>query len=295
MKITVDSGICARKNEKTIIIPAQIVASDGTTYCDNGREITNKQMLDDSLNCYRTSSPLLGDYEDIFRSILDEGEDVIHLSMSSGISEGSVNAATMMANDLNAEYENKVYVIDSLTGATGGTLFYELAYQKLISGEFSTQEMVEYLEELKHHIQTSFYVPNAEGYIRSGRDKSKYVRNALTWSAKIASLAALKFRVDFNEDGNLFFKKMFRSQAKSGMLNMIRDIVNKDTIEAYDKRLAVVGNLYQDKVDMNELVDYLKSFDYFDDVINHEIGSVVAAYGCHDLCGIALVKKTTHS
>ena len=30
---------------------------------------------------------------------------------------------------------------------------------------------------------------------------------------------------------------------------------------------------------------------YFDQVLEREIGAVVAAYGCPDLCGLALVKK----
>ena len=43
--LTVDSGICAREKENTIIIPAQINSSLGFTYCDNKKEITNREML----------------------------------------------------------------------------------------------------------------------------------------------------------------------------------------------------------------------------------------------------------
>ena len=32
-------------------------------------------------------------------------------------------------------------------------------------------------------------------------------------------------------------------------------------------------------------------FKYFDNIIEKDIGSVIAAYGCNDLCGIALMKK----
>ena len=35
-----------------------------------------------------------------------------------------------------------------------------------------------------------------------------------------------------------------------------------------------------------------KAYDkYFDNIIESDIGSVIAAYGCNDLCGIALMKK----
>ena len=132
--LTTDSGICAIKRDNMDIIPAQIISSIGEVYSDDGT-LTNREILDGIKNniIYKTSSPLMGDYDDVFRSALERECDVIHLCMSSGISAGSLNAATIAANELNNEYENNVYVIDTLTGATGGTLFYELAYQYLIS------------------------------------------------------------------------------------------------------------------------------------------------------------------
>ena len=40
---------------------------------------------------------------------LEQGKDVIHLSVGSGVSQGSVNGAHLIANQLNSEYKNKVY------------------------------------------------------------------------------------------------------------------------------------------------------------------------------------------
>ena len=294
MILTTDSGICAIKKADSVVIPAQLISSNGNTIPDDG-QISNEKILKDMKDgiVYKTASPLLGDYEYTFRSILEKGKDVIHLSMSSGISEGSINSANLVANELNDEYKNQVYIIDSLTGATGGTLLYELAYKIILNNKFSTEQVVTYLNELKTRIQTSFYVPNAEGYIRSGRDKtsSHVVDNALIAATKLVKAAAFKFRVDFHESGDLQFKKIFRSSDQNGMEKMVKDIVNDKTIENYDPILVVVGNLYKDKVDMDKIKDYLLSFNYFKGIIEEEIGSVVAAYGCNDLCGIALVKK----
>ena len=292
--ITTDSGMCAEKKDDTIIIPAQVVCSNGLTFHDNG-QISNKKILEDIKKdlIYKTSSPLLGDFENTFKAILDQRKDVIHLSMSSGISEGSVNGANLIANQLNEEYENKVYVIDTLTGATGGTLFYELAYHELLNSNLSTKELVEKLNKLKKNIKTSFYVPNIDGYVRSGRDKTKsHLKDSvLSATSKFAKMASFKFRVDFHENGDLFLKKVFRSPQCSGMEKMVKDIVNDKNIKEFDNKFVAVGNLYEDKVDMEKVKEYLKSFNYFDNIIEREIGSVVAAYGCNDLCGIALMKK----
>lgn len=292
--LTVDSGICAKRKEDTIVIPAQLISSDGITYCDNGT-ISNKQILKD-MKCgiiYKTSSPLLGDYEDTFRSILEQKKDVIHLSMSSGISEGSVNSANVVASELNDEYENKVYVIDSLTGATGGTLIYEYAYNKIMNSSLSVVETVNLLNELKTRLHTSFYVPDASGYLRSGRDKTgSHVKDsALLLASKLVQKAMFKFRVDFHESGDLHFQKVFRSSAEKGMEKMVAEIVNKENMQKYDSNYVALGTVFKEKVDMEQVKWYLNSLNYFENIVEQEIGSVVAAYGCHDLCGIALVKK----
>lgn len=292
--ITTDSGICPIKKEDTKIIPAIISCSNGFSYSDDG-SIENKKILENIEKgfSYKTASPILGNFDETFRNVLKEKKDIIHLSMSSGISEGSVNGATLVANYLNEEYDNKIYVIDSLTGATGGTLFYELAYQELLNSNLPTNELVNKLNILKNKIQTSFYVPNIDGYIKSGRDKtnSNLKKRVLSTTSQIIKKFNFKFRVDFNKKGDLYLKEMFRGSQSLGMDKIVKDIVNDNTIENYDKRLVVLGNLFKDKVDMEKIKDYLKSFNYFDNIIEKEIGSVVAAYGCKDLCGIALVKK----
>ncbi|MBQ8192472.1 MAG: DegV family EDD domain-containing protein [Bacilli bacterium] len=292
--LTVDSGICAKKKENTIIIPAQIVTNDGNSYRDDG-QISNKQILNDMKKgiIYKTSSPLLGDFEDAFRKILEEGKDVIHLSMGSGISSGSVNGSMVIANELNKEYENNVYVIDTLTGATGGTLLYELAYKEMINSSLSTTELVDRLNELKKKIKTSFYVPSIEGYVRSGRDKSSsHLKDGVKLMAShLAKFANFKFRVDFHENGDLFLKKIFRSTEVKGMEKMVKEIVNDKTIENFDPSFVAIGSLYKDKINIEKIKEYLLSFKYFNEVIENDIGSVVAAYGCNDLSGIALIKK----
>lgn len=110
------------------MIPALIIENGEKTYKDC-LEINSSKILKriKEENVFTTSSSLLGDYYNMFSKILENGDDVIHLCMSSGISEGSFNSAFLTANTLNEEYNNKVYVIDTLNGATGGTLIYNIA------------------------------------------------------------------------------------------------------------------------------------------------------------------------
>ena len=127
--------------------------------------------------------------------------------MSSGISEGSFNSASLAANELNDEYENKIYVVDTFTGATGGTLISEIAEQLRRKG-YDAKKIVNYLNDIKKRIASSFYVPDPKGFIRSGRNKSELCKKekALLIGLKTAVIAGIKFRVDFNGEGNLFTK-----------------------------------------------------------------------------------------
>lgn len=292
--LTTDSGICANRKNDTIIIPAQIVVNREKSFSDDGT-VTNKQILENMKQgiIYKTASPLLGDFEKVFRNELEKGKDVIHLSMGSGISEGSVNGANLIARQLNDEYQNKVYIVDSLTGATGGTLLYELAYNEIINSNESSVEIVKKLEKLKTNLQTSFYVPNIDGFRSSGRDKTKnHLKDGvLAVTSKVAKLAGVKFRVDFHETGDLFLKKIYRSSTALGMQKMVSDIVNENTVEEFDSNYVAIGSLYKDKVNLEEIKNYLLSFNYFKNIVEQDIGPIIAPYGCDDLCGISLVKK----
>lgn len=290
--ITSDSGVCPL--EENNMIPAQVVSHDGVSYRDR-IEINNRKILDDAKKniFYTTASPILADYEAKFRPILENGNDIIHLCMSSGISEGSYNASLLAANDLNEEYDNKVYVVDSFTGAPGGTLINELALNLRDSG-MTTQDIINELENIKTRIKTAFYVPNPAGFIRSGRNKSELcIRDkALLLGAKTAIIAGIKFRVDFNNEGNLYVSGMYKGKDEACFMKLVKNLINEQTIENLDNRVAVIGNVYEAKVNMDHVKEYIESLDYFDRVVNKDIGAVVAAYGSEDLCGVSVLKKT---
>ena len=292
--LTTDSGMCPNKEYNPIIVPDQITCSDGRSFLDDGIDITTDEIFNDKVNSYKTAAPLLPDYEDTFVKLLQDKKDIIHLSLGSGISSSSVNNANFIANKLNDEYKNKVYVIDSYTGSVGGTCYYEAAYQMLMNSDLPIGLLKDELEKLKYSIKTSFYVPDATGYIRSGRDNSKkysFSQSVLTLSSSLLKRTSFKFRVDFHENGDLYLKSIFRGNRHNGMLTMTREIINEDTIQDYKSDFCVIGDLHQKDVDMDELESYLLSFDYFKKIVKSDVGNVVAPYGCDDLCGISLIKK----
>ena len=232
--VTCDSGIDPLNMDN--MIPATIIENKDKTYRDV-IDIDSKSILEKTKNgsVFTTASPILSDFMDKFESILKDKEDVVHLSMSSGISEGSFNSASLAANELNDEYENKIYVVDTFTGATGGTLISEIAEHLRRKG-YDAKKIVNYLNDIKKRIASSFYVPDPKGFIRSGRNKSELCKKekALLIGLKTAVIAGIKFRVDFNDEGNLYTKNIFKSKRKDGMINFTKNIVNNENKESFE-------------------------------------------------------------
>lgn len=284
--ITKDSGIDPISEEH--VIPA-IVRKDFKLEYKDGVDITSKDVLKglEEGHIYQTSAPSIEDYDKTFRDALKEGAEVVHLSMSSGISEGSVNTANVMANSVSPE---KINVIDTKNAATGGTLI-DIYAEYLAREGLSAKEIVKELEEYKKTIQTAFFVPNPIGFLNSGRDKTD---ESMSMKFKRLGLGALqklgyKYRVDFNEEGNLNIKDMMRGTSQTKAMEMIQKIVNDDTIEKYDSSTAVLGTVAEGVVDMEALENYLKK--YFNYVVRRDIGATVAAYGSKDLIGLSLKRK----
>ena len=68
------------------------------------------------------------EYEAHFRKFLEQGLDVLHVTLSSGIS-GTINSALVAKANLEEEFpDRKIYVVDSLAASSGfGLLMDKLA------------------------------------------------------------------------------------------------------------------------------------------------------------------------
>ena len=71
----------------------------------------------------RTSQVNISEYLDYFTGFLEQGKDILHLTLSSGIS-GSYTSAVNAAAIARERYpERKIYIVDSLAASSGYGLF----------------------------------------------------------------------------------------------------------------------------------------------------------------------------
>lgn len=137
---------------------------------DYGRSIETKEIYRRMLagEMTKTSQVSIGGYEEFFRPLLESGKDILHLSLSSGIS-GTFNSASLAARDLADEYpERKIYVVDSLCASSGYGMFVEMAADERDEGKTIEQVRDDVLK-LRTHIQHWFFTSDLEFLIRGGR------------------------------------------------------------------------------------------------------------------------------
>lgn len=125
-----------------------------------------KRMIDGEDT--KTSQISVSEYIDFFETFLSNDQDIIHCSLSSGIS-GSYNSARNAAILLSQKYPmRKIYVVDSLCASSGfGLLLDKLADLRDLG--FSIDELYEWAENNKLHLNHWFFSTDLTFYIRGGR------------------------------------------------------------------------------------------------------------------------------
>lgn len=143
----------------------------GTEYRDDFfQSMTPKELYERMLagEETRTSQVNVGEYEELFRSILKEGEDVLHVSLSSGIS-GTVNSACIAQEMLKEEFpERKIYVVDSLQASAGYALFVDRLCEERDRG-MEIDELYREALELRKRVHAWFFSSDLTFLIRGGR------------------------------------------------------------------------------------------------------------------------------
>ena len=115
-----------------------------------------------------TSQVTVGEFLEYFEPMLKAGNDVLHISLSSGIS-GEYNSACDAAAELAQQYpDRKIYIVDSLGASSGYGLLVTLAADKRDEGK-SIDEVKEYVENTRLHIHHWFFSTDLTSYYRGGR------------------------------------------------------------------------------------------------------------------------------
>lgn len=116
----------------------------------------------------RTAQVSIGEYVDYFTPFLEQGKDIVHVSLSSGLS-GTVNAARNAALIVKERFpERNVYVVDSLGASSGYGLLMDRAADKRDEG-LSAAELAKWVEENRLKVHHWFFSTDLSFYVKGGR------------------------------------------------------------------------------------------------------------------------------
>ncbi|MBQ9392044.1 MAG: DegV family protein [Lachnospiraceae bacterium] len=116
----------------------------------------------------KTSQINADEFIDYFRPMLEEGKDILHVSLSSGIS-GVVNSANIARDVLSEEYpDRKIYIVDSLGASSGYGLIMQTLSELRDEGK-SIDEVYEWVNEHRLNMNHWFFSTDLTFYIKGGR------------------------------------------------------------------------------------------------------------------------------
>lgn len=116
----------------------------------------------------KTSQINVDEFIEYFEPFLKDGKDILHLSLSSGIS-GVVNSAMVARDTLSEMYpDRKIYILDSLAASSGyGLLMDKLA--DLRDGGMGIDELYQWAEDNRLKLNHWFFSTDLTFFIKGGR------------------------------------------------------------------------------------------------------------------------------
>ena len=156
---------------------------DGKEYPDDlGETISFDQFYQAMVDGADTKTSQINadEYMNYFETFLKEGKDIVHVTLSSGIS-GAHNSARIAKEDLEEKYpERKVYIIDSLNASSGFGLFVDKLADLRDSG-MPAEELYTWAEENKLYCHAWFFSSDLTFFVKGGRvsKTSGFVGNLL--------------------------------------------------------------------------------------------------------------------
>lgn len=203
---------------------------DGVSYTDDLGKTMN---LDDFYKAMsegadtKTSQINADEYEKYFEGFLKQGKDLLHVTLSSGIS-GTINSALIAADNLKEKYpDRKIYIIDSLAASSGyGLLMDKVADLK--DAGMGIDELKNWIEDNKLRVNHWFFTTDLTFFIKGGR-----VSKVSGFVGNLLNICPL-LNVDYQ--GKLIPREKIRTKKK-----VIAETVNKMVLNADN------GTDYSDK------------------------------------------------
>lgn len=214
---------------------------DGKSYSDDlGQSIDFKDFYQRMANGSdtKTSQVNAEEYESYFRKFLEQGLDILHLTLSSGIS-GSINSANIAAGTLREEFpDRKIYIIDSLAASSGYGLLMDKLADLRDEGK-DIEEVRRFALDHRLNAQHWFFSTDLSFYVKGGRISKT--------SGAIGTVLGICPLLNVNNTGHLIPRYKIRTKKK--VINAIVDRMKENAengLDYADKCFISQSDCYDD-------------------------------------------------
>lgn len=210
----------------------------------------------------KTAAAGIEDAINFLKPFQEAGEDVIYIGISEDMST-TCNVLRLAASEL--EYD-RVFIINSMNLSTGIGLQVLRAADMAAEGK-SAEDIVEAISEARTLVRASFVVDNLTYLARGGR--------CTAVTALLANTLQLKPRIDVKM-GKMGVGQKYRGKYNKVILKYVKEMEEK--LLRADKTRVFVTHTDMDQAIVEEIKDYLKSLNYFDEVLETVAGGVISSH-----------------
>lgn len=181
---------------------------NGKTYPDDlGKTVSYKEFYKAMEQGAETSTSQINqdEFKDYFREILASGKDILHLSLSTGLS-GTYNSARLAAEEMRKEFpDRKIYLVDSLAASSGfGLLMTKLSELKAEGMDIDT--LYKWVEDNKNKLHHWFFTTDLTYFVKGGR-----VSKASGFIGGVLGICPL---LNVNDEGKLIARAKIRGKKR---------------------------------------------------------------------------------
>ena len=231
------------------------------------------RYVDETGTLPTTSAISVGEYEEFFRPIVEEGFEIVHINLSSQLSSSYQNAC------IAAEEVGNIYPVDSRSLSTGSGHLVLLA-ASLAEAGYGAAEIARMVSEAGEKLNVSFIVQTLD-YLHKGGRCSGLAR----FGANV-----LKIHPEINmENGSLHVGKMYRGSMEKSILDYVRGRLegaqDVDTTRIFVTHSGVPAPIVE------KVIALVRQLHPFGEVIETTAGSTISCHCGPNCLGVLFFRK----
>ena len=253
------------------------VILDGETYAD-GVDLMPDQIYEvyrEKKILPKTAAINTAEYVEYFKQWTDQGYEVIHFTLGSGLS-ATYNNCRLAAQELPG-----VYAIDSRNLSTGSGLLVIEAAERIAAGMPAAQ-IAEEVQALTSHSQASFIIDTLEFLYKGGRCSALAMLGANMLQLKPC------IEVD-NSSGAMNVGKKYRGSLEKALSQYVKDKLEGRTDIRSDRIFITHSGISQERIDLVKKL--VKQYGDFKEIFVTRAGCTISSHCGPNTLGVLFMTK----